>query len=570
MAPITRGSNKRKLAADPLVGNHFLESVPETPIMPDNKRRKGSPASPTAQYTRKSQEPEHVKVPNATTNKVSFASSDRVQIPNGAKQGKYTFLGYPGRSPLPDSTFPPPRDRRTPADSHSRSSTINPDLRSRFEHELDVSRSANRGRGRGRDRFPFQSDRSGAPSPESVTFSSGDRHRARNTASTPLPELGAALKRTWAAKTSAGGHRLPPEWKPDVSYNDGHVFSDGTFISGGRLCKPLAGAPPPRKPARPKSNFAAFEAIFGNANSTGAGFSDGVLSSDPRAAAPRFGPRFSMLSPDPPSPRAAKARVFDHAGRIIAHPRAPGPSRQRDRPRQEADAFLEGVAAGANSARALGQEIWDQPPNPFTAPRRELLRAGRAASKHRPRHRAGAGSTGSRTAAAGRRRPTDAVCGGAASPLAEVFAQAEARVAAARVAAARAGTGPKENPFSRVRGRTVPLRRRAGPVREAVRPLGRQKQQAFEAAMRRELGLEEEEEEGAASPALAAHNRGMDEQLRRVEARGRRAEARAREEGERERRERRAERRRRRAEEEGRKGGVLDDRVATASEMSWS
>ncbi|MCJ1393614.1 hypothetical protein MMC18_006489 [Xylographa bjoerkii] len=461
MGPTTRGASKRKLAVEQPVDSSSTEAFPETPSTPLKKRKKTAvkPKEPPKKIPRKTRKPTPAEAPVTPPNKVSIAAPEAPKKPRRAKNnvkkeahtsrslsmkdynrgiGRRTerettrLIANPGLGPsyagLGVTSYPILSEddlpvefmiHGTPGPNISRAPTISENFRKRFERELNISRGHARGRSASR-LSSIRRRRSDAPSPDTL-YPDTDRSRLSPVRRSPpvpipLPALGKALQKDWANNISAGKHGLPAEWDDNAHYREGHVFSNGMFIESGKLCKPLPHESPrtpqraPFRPVRrPRSNFAAYEALFG-----GAGLS------------------------------------------------------------------------GLKDTRATPSA---ESPNPFTAPRSELLRAETLAATSRAqkvkgRRRAGAISgSGPPASVLGRRRRADAVS--SENPLAGLFALAEGR--ATKKPRVGPVAGAKENPFARVRGRTVPRRREAAPVSGTMPPFSAQERQDIEAVWKREF-----------------------------------------------------------------------------------
>ena len=302
---------------------------------------------------------------------------------------------------------------------------------------------------------------------------------------TLLPALGAALKKTWDANASAGGYNFPPEWDPKATYRDGHVFSDGTFIEDGQLCKPLGGGPQPsqafRPVARPKSNFAAYEALFGGKGPSG------LKGTRTGSAAT---PEKDLL------PRELDAKLRDSLGLgpdLEATPRnKPDPSSHKlsDGPGKPS-AALEDMVARANNAPA-------SLPDPFSTRRSELERIRRATTaaaahkKHGPPTRPCAGPLSSRPPPAplpGRRPHANAISGKLSVPFVGLCDASEIYAARLKAMDLAAQTGIKEDPFARVAARSTPARRKrwAPPSVPADQPWSAVKEAQVRDYLRRQL-----------------------------------------------------------------------------------
>ena len=288
-------------------------------------------------------------------------------------------------------------------------------------------------------------------------------HRPRTP--TSLPSLGAALKQSWQANLPAGGHSSPHKWNSKTHYRDRHVFSDGTFAEDAQPRTPLPSEPPrPPSPAfrpvaRPKSNFAAYEALFGGQGPSGL--------KGTRAPAAATKQRNDLLPPDLDAKLRASLGLADLAlsrTRDGVTPR--GRRRLRDGLRGPATGLGGVVARGDTVAVGVSDCPADEP-NPFTAPRSELLRAERVAAERKKRglptrDRAGATSGDHPPGSVpGRRGRTDVSSGGAEKPPLGVFTDAETQVAKRRAAEAHAmDEEAKAHPFVRATGTTTPRQKR--------------------------------------------------------------------------------------------------------------
>ncbi|MCJ1378452.1 hypothetical protein MMC17_001551 [Xylographa soralifera] len=430
--PITRAAIKRKLAVEQPEDSPSQETVPETPPTPLKKRKaiaSKKPREPPKKDARRALEPKPVE--ESTT---------------------YPTL-YPERS-----TSPVPK--RTLTNSKSKLGIVPGRLRGR-----DASRKFNAPHKTiASTARPHRPRALSPPEPHPQKDSGGiagrrTRSRTRTPKPTPLPALGAALKEIWAANLSAGGSSFPPEWNGKAHYRDGHVFSDGTFVEDGQLCKPLVHEAPFRPVARPRSNFAAYEALFGGQGPSGL--------KDTRPATKRK----DLLPPDLDAKLRASLgldlRIADMTLSGTSSETAHRPARrQRDGLRRPATA-LDGVVARANK------------PNPFT----EKIAAERTKRRLPTRPRAGAVSGNLPPASAlGRKQRGE-------SPLVGLFADTEIQVAKKR-AGARAPSGEKENPFARVTGATGPKRPKPPPPPPpppAVERWSGQKTREAKAYMRRQV-----------------------------------------------------------------------------------
>ncbi|MCJ1280895.1 hypothetical protein MMC26_000212 [Xylographa opegraphella] len=363
-----------------------------------------------------------------------------------------------------------------------------------------------------------QSQKSSIRAPTPTSTPTPPRTRTREL--TPLPTLGTALKQNWDANVSAGGHSFPPEWDAKAHYHDGHVFSDGTFVEDGQLCKPLSDARKPKQPfrpiARPKSNFAAYEALFDGDGPSRLKGTRGPVVKDDRDLLPQdleAKLRASLgtdLGMDYTEPSATRNKSYP-AGR-----------RQRGRPGKPATGWESVVARTDKASAGLG----DQYPNTRNqyrdrrrkVPQREQkLASSFKGLKEQRRSRAGAVSSGNQSASApGRRKRADAIGEKMDNPLASLLAEAEIRVDQMRTAQATAREGGKENPFERVMSSTTPKRTKQFPVMTAE-PWDEQKRKRVLGYMRRQLL-------GSALSELGAEKRvnrkyaALDAELKREEA----------------------------------------------------
>ncbi|MCJ1414818.1 hypothetical protein MMC32_001147 [Xylographa parallela] len=402
--PTTRAAVKRKLMPEQALDSSSQETVPVL-----KKRKKIAPKKP-----REPSKKATGKKSAAPPNKVRFA------------------------------------DTKTPEDSKSIAQPTVPPARPVPKRPLTNSKSEPRttsGKVRGRP-------------PTAIT----QLHRPRTP--TSLPSLGAALKQSWQANLPAGGHSSPHKWNSKTHYRDRHVFSDGTFAEDAQPRTPLPSEPPrPPSPAfrpvaRPKSNFAAYEALFGGQGPSGL--------KGTRAPAAATKQRNDLLPPDLDAKLRASLGLADLAlsrTRDGVTPR--GRRRLRDGLRGPATGLGGVVARGDTVAVGVSDCPADEP-NPFTAPRSELLRAARVAAERRKRglptrDRTGPNRGGNPRGSVPRHRGrADVSSGDAENPLVGVFTDAEMQVAKRQAAEANATEKEvQEQQFACVAGPTTPRWKRA-------------------------------------------------------------------------------------------------------------
>ena len=339
------------------------------------------------------------------------------------------------------------------------------------------------------------------------------RSRTRTPKLAPLPALGAELKKSWEANISAGGYSFPPEWDPKANYRDGHVFSNGTFIEDGQLCKPLAAAKP-RKPtqpfhpvARPKSNFATYEALFG-----GKGLSGLKGTRVPTAA----GKHKDVL------PKDLDDKLRGNLGLGYG---MDDTALSSTRNKSNSSTALDDVVARANSAsEGLTQGDMDRAMR-IAAGRRRRHHAMRIAAERRRRQQAtrsrvdAVSGKPSSASASGRRPRADAVSGNR-DPLAGLLEDVETRAARQRAVQSPAKEEGKESPFARVTDVTVGKRKKRPLLEEAAEPWSELKTKQVQEYMRRQLAPPPPSERNMSPQERRKLRRAteLDAQLRKEEA----------------------------------------------------